>query len=105
MNARAGLLALALAAGCSGTTIKPAEVPELKNPQEVRVLWRASVGDAQSFAFSPVLAGGSVYAAGRDGTVVRIDAASGKELWRVSAEMQLSSGGGADAALAGVASA
>ena len=104
MSRGAGALALALLAGCGGTVLKPAELPELVKPQEVRLLWRASVGDAEQFIFAPVLASGSVYAAARDGTVVRLEATSGKEVWRVSAEMQLSSGVGADAELAVVAS-
>ena len=36
------------------------------------------------------------YAAGRGGRVTRLDAASGRELWRVSLDIQLSGGVGSD---------
>lgn len=83
---------------------KPADLPPLTNPQGVRVLWTASVGGAERFAFSPALAGGDVYAASRDGTVVRLDGATGQTRWRVSAGAPLSAGVGSDGRLAVVAS-
>jgi len=54
------------------------------------VLWSASIGDAGRFVFSPVLAGDSVYAASRDGSVARLDAATGRTLWRVTLDARLS---------------
>jgi outer membrane protein assembly factor BamB len=83
---------------------KPAELPPLSNPQGVRVLWTASVGGADRFAFSPALAGGDVYAASRDGTVVRLDGTTGQTRWRVGAGAPLSAGVGSDGRLAVVAS-
>jgi len=83
---------------------KPAELPPLTNPQGVRVLWSASVGSAERFAFSPALAGGDVYAASRDGTVVRLDGTTGQARWRVGAGAPLSAGVGSDGRLAVVAS-
>ena len=82
---------------------KPAELPPLANAQTVRVLWSASIGTADAYFFSPVLAGDSVYAAARDGTVARIDAASGQVRWRGSAGTRLSAGVGSDGALVAVA--
>jgi outer membrane protein assembly factor BamB len=82
---------------------KPAELPPLPGAQTVRLLWSASVGTADSFFFSPVLAGDSVYAAARDGTVARIDASSGKLHWRASAGARLSAGAGSDGAVVAVA--
>jgi outer membrane protein assembly factor BamB len=91
------------AAALSGCTLfsspsgpKPVELQPLERAQEVRVLWTANVGRADRFAFSPALVGESIYAAGRDGTVVRLDAANGNERWRVSVERRLSGGVGAD---------
>ena len=37
------------------------------------------MGKAERYIFSPGIAGGAVYAASRDGTVARLDAASGRE--------------------------
>ncbi|HEX5613164.1 MAG TPA: outer membrane protein assembly factor BamB [Burkholderiales bacterium] len=82
---------------------KPAELPPLTGAQPVRVLWSASVGTADRFFFSPVLSGDSVYAAARDGTVARIDAATGQVRWRSSAGVRLSAGVGSDGVLVAVA--
>jgi len=108
------LLALALA-GCSSFSINPldwfggkdtgpkmAELPTLANPIAVRSLWQASVGPGGDAVFSPAVVSGSVFAAARDGTVARFDAATGKQTWRVSAGRQLSGGVGADGSLAAV---
>ena len=83
---------------------KPASLPALSNPQPVRVLWSARIGGADRFIFSPALAGDSVYAAARDGSVARLDAASGQTRWRVSVDTRLSSGVGSDGRTAVVAS-
>ena len=97
-NAAAAAAALALA-GCSsgsgGPT--PAELVDLANPKEVRVLWSAGTGSAGAFVFSPALAGDALYVAGRDGRVARIDTANGREVWSVSTDVTLSGGVGASA--------
>ncbi|MDW8468315.1 MAG: outer membrane protein assembly factor BamB [Burkholderiales bacterium] len=82
----------------------PAELPTLGNPQPLAILWSASVGAAEDFVFSPALAGDSVYAAARDGTVLRLEATSGRVRWRASAGMRLSGAIGADGEVAVVAS-
>jgi outer membrane protein assembly factor BamB len=41
----------------------------------------------------------AIYAAAEDGTVVRLDPANGRNVWRISAGQKLSSGAGADATL------
>ena len=94
----AGAFAAAALAGCSSgpSGPKPATLPPLTNPPAVKVLWSTSVGSADRFVFAPALAAGSVFAAARNGNVVRIDATSGKELWSVSAPVRLSGGVGAD---------
>ena len=94
---RRATLALALTAcACSSPSgPKPAALQPLEAAQEVRVLWSTRVGSAERFIFSPALAGDSVFAAARDGTVVRLDAAKGAERWRVALERRLSAGAGA----------
>jgi outer membrane protein assembly factor BamB len=76
---------------------KPAALPAIERPQEVRVLWTAHVGRAERFTFMPAPVGDAVFAAARDGRVVRLDAATGSERWRAETERQLSGGVGADA--------
>ncbi|HXM81375.1 MAG TPA: outer membrane protein assembly factor BamB [Burkholderiales bacterium] len=95
---------VALLAACSSPSgPKPAPIPELSNPAEVRLLWSANVGRADRFIFFPALVGNSVYAAARDGSLVRLDVANGEERWRTTLDTRLSSGVGADARTAVVA--
>jgi outer membrane protein assembly factor BamB len=89
--------ALAGCFGSSPTGPKPAALEPLAQAREPRVLWSARVGAAAGFEFSPALVGEAVYAAARDGTVVRIDAADGRERWRVRLAARLSGGVGANA--------
>ncbi|HZM36500.1 MAG TPA: outer membrane protein assembly factor BamB [Burkholderiales bacterium] len=98
-------LAAAAFAGCSSapTGPKPAPLPELAGTKAVQVLWRAQVGDAGAFFFAPAVVGDAVYAASRDGNVVRLDAASGKRRWSAQAESRLSAGVGASASSVAVA--
>ena len=90
--------------GSAAPVAKPAALPALTNPQSVRVRWSAGIGAAAGFVLSPALSGDSVYAAARDGTVVRMDAASGKARWRISLGKRVSGGIGSDGSLAVVAS-
>jgi len=95
------LLLLPLLAACSGSPgPQPAEPPRIDKPREVRVLWSANVGGAERFTFFPAPAGDAVYAAARDGTVTRLDAASGAVRWRAGLELRLSGGVGADGLVA-----
>ena len=71
------LLLAALAACSTPTGPRPAPLPELKESARVRALWTARAGNADSFVFEPALADGAVFSAARDGTVMRVDAASG----------------------------
>ena len=109
-------LAAVLVTGCSSlpslnpidwfkgtpTGAKPAELPPLSSAQPVRTLWQANVGGAGIFVFGPALAGDSVYAAARDGTVTRLEAATGKVIWKVPAGSPLSGGVGTDGKLVAV---
>jgi outer membrane protein assembly factor BamB len=106
----AALAAAATLSGCaswfgsSSSGPKPAPLTPISNAQAVRVLWSASVSSAGPFVFSPALAGDGVYVAGRDGTVARLDAASGETRWRISLDAKLSGGVGSDGRLVVVAS-
>ena len=105
-----------LAAGCGGmpslnpvewfkgapTGVKPAELPTLSSAQPVKTLWQANVGGAGIFIFSPAQSGDSLFAAARDGSVVKLEAATGKVIWKVSAGAPLSGGVGTDGKLVAV---
>jgi outer membrane protein assembly factor BamB len=69
------------------------------------VAWRANVGDGGRYIFSPAVYQGSVFAAGSTGDLVRLDAATGKPIWRVNTRAPLSGGVGVGANLVLVGSA
>ncbi len=98
------LIALAaLLSGCStiggwfgsdAPLIKPAELVEFKPSVTLVKAWDANVGAGSPFAFSPESDGQAVYAAGREGKIVKLDLASGREIWRIDADQMLSAGVG-----------
>jgi outer membrane protein assembly factor BamB len=99
------LVALALLGGCASETgPKPAELQPIAHPRSVRVLWDSHSGLAEGYVFAPAGVGEALYAASRNGTVMRLDAATGAERWRVRTSGLLLAGVGADASLAVVAS-
>ncbi len=86
------------------TRPKMAPLAELKSNISTKILWQANIGSSGPMVFSPAVVGNGVYAAARDGTVARLDAANGGQLWRVNAGAQLSGGVGASTTLVAVGS-
>jgi outer membrane protein assembly factor BamB len=114
MNGRLAvlLMAAAFAGGCSwldtinpfaGKGPKMAELTPFAASLEARTSWSESVGKSDVHVFVPAVSGSSVYAAGGDGSVVRID--DGQVTWRIDAGQPLSAGVGTDGKLVAVASA
>ncbi len=89
--------ALVALAGCGGSdAVKPSPLPQFKPTADARVAWRASVGSSKEYVFFPALRTGAIFAAAYDGQVTRLDAANGKQAWRVGTKVKLSGGVGAD---------
>jgi len=95
-------LALSLA-GCStldsinpfaSSGPKMAVLQPINASAQARVVWRESVGKTDVYAFVPAVSGSTVYAASKDGNLIRVD--DGKLVWKVNAGQQLSGGVGAD---------
>ena len=112
---RAAALGLALAAGgCAtisswipsipvpswswfgGGARKPGPLPELAPSVTPSVNWQLAAGKA-TLGFAPLVTTNAIYVSASDGTIARIDPASGRQVWRVSAGRTLSAGVGADA--------
>lgn len=74
----------------------PAALVDFKSGMTVRTAWTATVGKAGNYSFSPALSGDSLFVAAADGTLMRIDASSGRSVWKVSAGMPLTAGVGSD---------
>ncbi|EXI87507.1 MAG: Outer membrane protein assembly factor BamB precursor [Candidatus Accumulibacter sp. BA-94] len=101
------LLAAALAAtvaGCStldalnpfsSSGPKMAELQPIQASVEARVLWSDGVGKSEDYTLVPAVVGSTVYAAARDGTIVRLD--DGQPAWRIKAGAPIAGGVGADA--------
>lgn len=109
--AAACVIAALAATGCSSLDAinpfaskgpKMAELKPFKATADARVVWRESVGKGDVYTFTPAVSGNSVFAAGSDGSVLRID--DGKVAWRVNAGQPLSAGVGTDGNLVAVGS-
>lgn len=110
-----GAGALALLAGCSTLSSlnpfarkapplnPPAALVEFKPTLTARTVWSTAVGSATTHAFAPAVANGSVFAASADGSLMRIDAASGAVVWRIKADSPLTAGVGTDGETVAVA--
>ena len=101
-----------LVAGCStldalnpfaSSGPKMAELRPIDATVQARAIWQEGVGKSDDYAFTPAVVGASVYAAARDGTIVRLD--DGQPVWRIKAEHALSGGVGADARIVAVGTA
>ena len=70
---------------------QPSELQPLQTTSNAARTWQSSVGAADEFTFAPGVAGDSIYAAARDGSVSRLDK-DGNVIWRVSLGHPLSGG-------------
>ena len=105
------LIAMLAASACSSLDAinpfasKGPKMVDLKSFQasaQARVAWRESVGKGGGYVFSPAVSGSSIYAAGSDGSVIRVD--DGKTVWKINAGLPLSAGVGTDGRRVAVAS-
>ena len=90
---------------CSSTKDErrePTPLTEFKPVLNVQQAWKSSVGKAGRYLFSPVAVGNVVYAAGANGSVAKIDAQTGKDIWRIKVGSDLSAGVGSDGTLTAV---
>lgn len=76
----------------------PAELVEMAETVPARILWSSSIrdgADEQRVKLVPYIEHDRVYAASRSGEVRALDAASGRVLWSVDTELEISGGPGA----------
>jgi outer membrane protein assembly factor BamB len=99
-----GVGMFALMAGCSSLNPfaskpkgnQPTPLVDLKGSMAVRTAWKLEVGKSQSYMYSPAIADNTIVAAAGDGTIVRAEAATGRQIWRTKAGMDLTAGVGTD---------
>ena len=72
----------------------PAVLVEIKQTYIAKVDWSSQIGATNRYDYTPVLDGGFVYDASAEGELVKLDAVSGKQIWRVKATEPISGGVG-----------
>jgi outer membrane protein assembly factor BamB len=97
------VLAAGLLAACSSGAKKPtpAELPPVAALMGTQLAWSAQVGESR-VSLAPQVAAGRVFVAGNAGTVAALDAATGKDVWRLNLGTPIAAGVGSDGQTAAV---
>ena len=98
--AAAAVLAAGLA-GCAADKPKPTPLEAVTPQIAGRQVWSARI-DSVQFPLAVAVQGGAFIVAGTDGSVLSLDAQTGRELWRGQAGDKLSAGVGSDGRFAAV---
>lgn len=93
--------AAALVAGCASDKPKPTPLEPVTAQIAGRQVWNARL-DSVRFPLAVTLRDGNFIVAGTDGTVLALEAQSGREVWRGQAGAKLSAGVGSDGRRAAV---
>jgi outer membrane protein assembly factor BamB len=102
--AAAGLwLALAGCASDAEKATRPTPLTAIDSPVAVRSVWQVELGGAEGTFLRPCVLENAIYAASRDGSLVRIDPANGHEIWRAQIKGGIAGGVGGDGATVAVA--
>lgn len=97
------LLIVVLLAACESNNkkeLEPAELEPFDAEIEIDTLWTRKIGSGMGeyyHQFSLAADSGFLYAASRDGAVFKLDKLSGKKQWKVSLDVDLTTGVGIDA--------
>jgi outer membrane protein assembly factor BamB len=97
----AGALVAALLAGCAADKPDPTPLAKIEPKMAGRQVWSTRV-DSLTFPLVIGVHAGYFYVGGNDGTVLALQAETGRELWRASAGAPLAAGVGSDGRYASV---
>ena len=75
--------------------LEPANLTEFRESAKFEVRWRADLGDSGANPLQPALTGNAVYGVSGNGSLTRLDRASGKQMWRIESGITVSGGVGA----------
>ena len=97
------LVVAALLTACSSGQKKPqpAELPPVAALMGTQLAWSAQMGPGNA-SLAPLFAAGRVFVASNAGTVAALDAATGKDVWRVGLDTPIAAGVGSDGQTAAV---
>ncbi|NYT61323.1 outer membrane protein assembly factor BamB [Alcaligenaceae bacterium] len=103
-------LSVVALAGCSlfsnrNARYDPVPLTEYAAGVSANVAWSVSLGSGGGYGFIPVVVADSVYAAASNGSVSKLDVASGRIQWRADAKTNLTAGVGSDGRITAVAAA
>ena len=101
-------LSAAVLAGCSmfsshNPRFDPVPLTEYAPGVSVNVGWTANIGSGSGSGFAPQVVGEAVYAAAPNGSVAKVDLATGAIRWQANAGATLSAGVGSDGQITAVA--
>ncbi|MFZ6640701.1 outer membrane protein assembly factor BamB [Undibacterium sp. TC4M20W] len=82
---------------------QPAVLTEIKSSMAIKPSWTVAIGTAGNYVFSPAAYAQNVYVAAADGTLARIEVATGRTVWRINAGTRLTAGVGVDGTTIAVA--
>jgi len=72
----------------------PAALVDFKPTLSIKSVWSADVGASEDFIFNPAYAENSIFSAAANGNIVRLDSATGREIWKIKAATPLTAGVG-----------
>jgi len=75
----------------------PAALVDFKPTLAIKPVWSAEVGASDDYIFNPAYAENSIFAAGANGTIVRLDNTTGHQIWKINADTPLTAGVGVGA--------
>jgi outer membrane protein assembly factor BamB len=104
VRAAAALTVASLVAGCSlfgAEKPKPKELEPIAAPITVRVAWNQNIGTVQ-FPLTVAVNGNVLTLAASDGSVIAVEAESGRTLWRTNVGAKISAGVGSDGKVAAI---
>ncbi|MBB2916564.1 outer membrane protein assembly factor BamB [Cupriavidus alkaliphilus] len=81
----------------------PAELKPVSGTLAVRQAWKADVGKSGPYSMQPAAAGNNVYVSSNNGSVMALEGASGRVLWKAKTDVDLTSGPGSDGSVTAVA--
>jgi outer membrane protein assembly factor BamB len=88
--------------GIGKSAPKPGPLPAYQNIAAATVRWRVALGAKGGASFAPAVLSQVVYASAPDGTIVSVNAATGRQNWRINAGKPLRAGIGASLATVAV---
>jgi outer membrane protein assembly factor BamB len=72
----------------------PAALEEFKPNYAAKIDWSSNVGKTEKYDYTPATDSNAVYASNANGEIIKLDAATGRQLWRVNIGEPISGGVG-----------